>query len=439
MLTAPRNAARSPRASLARSSSPSIVAPALTHLRSRGGRLRRREHTQLKWACLAALLALAVLAPSAWAAGEPSTVSVRVQGLEGATLVPQTQVTTTTVPISAAGNTCSGTSAGGALYDAVHANWVVKYDTFGYEIDGIAGLDFPAFSAESPPDAYWSFWLNSVPASEGACGVELHQGDDIVFFAQCSAIGSDCPSATAPQHFLTLTPPSATVLQAGTPVSVSVASLSTESGSPEGTLPAGVTVSAGALSVTPNAQGVATLVLPAAGSYTLQAHAPNAVVSDPYSVCVHNGNDGNCGTSVAPGVSTPTVAPTTPVAPYKGAFALVAAVAHLLDGHVYSRSSAPRLLAGSIAAHSAVSSVSLELRREYRGRCYAYEGTRERFLPSRCGHGSLFKVSGDSVFSYLLPSALAPGRYVLDVQATDVAGNRTTPARGTSRIVFYVR
>ena len=50
-----------------------------------------------------------------------------------------------------------------------------------------------------------------------------------------------------------------------------------------------------------------------------------------------------------------------------------------------------------------------------------------------------FKVSTAPSFSYLLPSTLAPGRYVLDIQATDVAGNRTTLARGTSRIVFYVR
>jgi hypothetical protein len=92
-----------------------------------------------------------------------------------------------------------------------------------------------------------------------------------------------------------------------------------------------------------------------------------------------------------------------------------------------------------VLAHSPVSSVSLELRRQSKGRCYAYEGTRERFVRAHCGTGSLFKVSSSSSFSYLLPAALAPGRYVLDVQATDLAGNRTTLARGTSRTVFYVR
>jgi hypothetical protein len=47
-------------------------------------------------------------------------------------------------------------------------------------------------------------------------------------------------------------------------------------------------------------------------------------------------------------------------------------------------------------------------------------------------------VSSNALFSYFLPFALSPGRYVLDTEATDVAGNHTSLARGTSRIVFYV-
>ena len=111
----------------------------------------------------------------------------------------------------------------------------------------------------------------------------------------------------------------------------------------------------------------------------------------------------------------------------------------LLDGRAYSRHSAPRLIAGKIVAHNAVTAVSVELRRKYRGRCYAYDGIRERFLSARCGSGSFFKVATGGVFSYLLPSKLAPGRYVLDVKASDANGNVTTLARGTSRLVFYVR
>ena len=53
--------------------------------------------------------------------------------------------------------------------------------------------------------------------------------------------------------------------------------------------------------------------------------------------------------------------------------------------------------------------------------------------------GSFFKVASTPSFSYLLPGALERGRYVLDIEATDVAGNRTSLARGSSRVVFYVR
>ena len=47
-------------------------------------------------------------------------------------------------------------------------------------------------------------------------------------------------------------------------------------------------------------------------------------------------------------------------------------------------------------------------------------------------------ATSDDVGRYRL-LALPPGRYVLDIEATDVTGNHTSLARGTSRIVFYVR
>ncbi len=117
----------------------------------------------------------------------------------------------------------------------------------------------------------------------------------------------------------------------------------------------------------------------------------------------------------------------------------MAKLAGLIDNHHYARGHAPKVLAGTVLAHTGIASVSLRLRRSYRGRCYAYKGASERFGPAHCGDGSFFKVGTQASFSYLLPESLPPGRYVLDVQATDAAGNRTTLARGTSRVVFYVR
>jgi hypothetical protein len=162
---------------------------------------------------------------------------------------------------------------------------------------------------------------------------------------------------------------------------------------------------------------------------------------------VHNGDDGSCGTAgrTQPGTPFPTVGvspshtASAPQVPYKGPFAVVAQIAGISEHHVFAHGHAPRLLTGTVSAHTPVTSVSIALRRAYRGRCLAYSGVRERFTHMPCGSARFFEVARTSSFSYLLPAALLPGRYVLDVEATDAAGNRTVLARGTSRIVFFVR
>ena len=388
---------------------------------------------RISLASLAVCLTLAALPTAADAiTGAPATVKVRVEGFGGKTLLAQTEVTTTTTPVPVEGGTCSGTSAGGALYDAVHGVWHAKLGSFGVEVLGIEGVELPTFGGSNY--AYWAFWLNNGFAAEGACEAQVSNGADIVFEGQCFAEGPECPgSESAPDHFLTATAPSAQILNVGESASVKVASLSTATGASEPSLPAGVQLTAGTLTTTPGAGGVASLKFDSPGTYTLQASAPDSVPSDPYKVCVHNGNDGNCGTL------TPTSAPTIAVTPYKGPFALVASTSTVKEGSLYAPGKAPRVLAGTIVAHSSVSSVSLELRREFKGRCYSYDGVRERFEKAHCWTGKPFVVSSSGTFSYQLPAALAPGRYVLDIQASDTAGNHTTLARGTSRLVFYVR
>jgi hypothetical protein len=385
--------------------------------------------------CLLVALAAAALAPGALASG-PAAVTVRVEGLVE-TKLPPTAVTTTTAPVVKDGNpahACPGTSAAGALELATQGNWSGPWSTgFGqYEIFSIEG-EAHVFEPGAPANYFWSFWLDEKESEVGACGAELQPGDRVLFFPSC--FGVACP----PNPALPLgieAPVSASV---GEPVTVTVKKY-TAGG--EGAPVAGATVAGGTAPVLTDAGGHAAVTFSSPGVITLRASAPEAVRTEA-SVCVHNGNDGSCGTQ-APGGSPSTSGPSTSgvaglATRYTGPFALVAKATGLMDGRVYPRAHAPRLLSGSILAHSAVSSVSLELRRRFRGRCYAYDGIAERFRRARCGQGSFFKVSSNGVYSYLLPSALAPGRYVLDVQATDVAGNRTTLARGTSRLVFYVR
>jgi len=351
-----------------------------------------------------------------------------------------TEVTTSTAPVPVQGGACSGTSVGGALYDATHGDWDAKEASGGVEILGIEGVDLPPFGAEDY--AYWAIWLNNGFAQNGACAEQVRPNMDIVFAGQCFAPGPNCPgSATAPDHFLTMTAPTSTDVAVNEPVSVTVSSLGSVSGAPEA-LPEGVTVTGGPATVSPDPQGVATLKFTATGSYTLQARAADSVPSDPYTVCVHDANDGTCGTTGPTGSSSGSSSGGVlgySSSSYKGPYAVVAKLAGLIDNHHYAKGHAPRVLAGKVLAHAGITSVSLRLRRSYKGRCYAYNGVSDRFVSARCGHGGFFKVGTQASFSYLLPESLAPGRYVLDVQATDAAGNRTTLARGTSRVVFYVR
>jgi hypothetical protein len=388
----------------------------------------------------AACLSLAVVS-TALASG-PATVTVRVEGLSE-TKLPSTQVTTTATPVVKDGNpehACSGTSALGALELGTRGSWSGPWNSGfkQYEIYSIEG-ETHLFEPESSANYYWSLWIDEKEAFVGACEAELTAGDRVLFFPAC--FGSACPPPMSPLGIQA--PASANV---GEPISVTVTKYA--SGGEAAAAP-GATVAGAGANATTDAAGNATLAFSHAGLITLAATAPDAVRTET-TVCVHAGSDGSCGTRAPSGTAAPSSSGTPTgstntggvasfVGRYTGPFALVASATGLLDGHVYARGRSPRVLSGNILAHSPVSAVSLELRRRYRGICSAYDGVSERFRRASCGSGSFFRVSSTGVFSYLLPAALGPGRYVLDVQASDVAGNRTTLARGTSRLVFYVR
>jgi hypothetical protein len=401
---------------------------------------------RISWPALAgalvSLLAVgAVVVPSALA-GAPATVTVRVLvpnnsgGYES--LTPITQLTTSVVQITKDGGSCSGTSAGGALELATKSNWEgvwsSKYSD--YELISIDGKSFP-FEEGSPANYYWSFWLNNVYEEKGVCEAELEAGDQVLFFPSC--YGPSCPEA--PVLLSIEVPPTAEV---GRPVIISVNRYNAKG---ERSPAAGVTVSGGGTSGETNSEGRATLTFSSDGAYTLRSSGaseekPESVPGEAL-ICVHEGNDGTCGTpgtTNIPSFQTPasSVGPTS--ATYTGPYALVAALTGVPDDHVYPRGDGPRVLAGTVSAHASVTSISLRLRRTYRGRCWAYNGSSERLRRVRCGESRFFQIaSGGDSFSYLLPSRLPAGRYVLDVEATDSAGNRTVLDRGSSRVVFYVK
>jgi len=377
----------------------------------------------------AVCLSLMAFASAAMATG-PAPVTVRVEGTN-ATLVPPTELTTTTAPVIKDGNaahSCTGTSAAGALQLATSGNWSgTWFEGLGYSAETIAG-ESHLFEASAAANFFWSFWLDNKPSSIGLCEAELNPGDSVLLFPECFSETAACPAAPNP---LGVQAPG--VAEAGAPVTVTVTSYANATGAP--TPADGATVTTGNVSATTDPSGHATLIPPGSGNVVLRVTAPGSVRTEA-TVCVHNGNDGTCGTK---GPSGPGGSGAAAAAPYTGPYAVVAKAAGVVEDHVYSRKDAPKVLSGTVLAHATVASVSLELRRSYKGRCYAFDGVSTRFVKARCGQGSFFKVSNDGVFSYLLPSALAPGRYVLDIEGTDAAGNHTTLARGSSRIVFYVR
>jgi hypothetical protein len=381
---------------------------------------------------LVGVLAAVSLLSAAPALASP-TVTVRVEG-ESATLAPTKVTLSAPEPVSG----CPANSVAAAINLAVDGNWDHG------EANGGAGDFTETILGETHEftnnSDTWAEWVN-YKWGGGICTDLLSEGDEVLMVAD-----HEPEPFFAPTVLPLVVSEAPSTVQAGTPFVVKVSAIHTPPGefaeAGEGTpLPAeGVTVSGGGASATSGPGGLATLTLTQTGEVTLRAVKTGDAPSAPFALCVHAGNDGNCGTSASTtGTSSPspTVASVSP--PYKGPYALVAGVKGLADGHVYGPKAAPRLLSGTVSAHTAVTSVKLELRREYKGRCSAYDGSVERFRRGACGTGSFFQAATGGVFSYLLPSALAPGRYVLDIKATDAAGNQTVLARGTSRIVFYVR
>ncbi len=398
----------------------------------------RRISVALSAMVIAASLPLVWAISSAAAAGNSATVTVRIQGLGGETLLQQTQVTTNTTPIVIeGGGTCEGTSAGGAVYDATGGSWKVKNQSEGVELQGLEGLNLPEFNEKEPSGIYWAFWLEGKYAEQGMCSQSIVSGQHIVLFPQCYAVGPMCQNATAPNNFLTAVPAGATA-NVGQQVPVTLGALNTETALPESSLPEGDLLTDGAQTFAAAADGVANVSFSAPGLYTLQAHAPDSVASDPFTICVHNGNDGTCGT---PGPGAPNVNTGPPIVHVTPAVGNTAIVAGVKNGHRYSRRKGPRILQGlvRVPADGTLREVRISLQRRSGKRCMVFSGIKEAFVRAHCGVKRFFSVGAAESFNYLLPVSLPPGRYVYGIEAIDDTGNATKLVPGVSHVVFYVK
>jgi hypothetical protein len=384
----------------------------------------------MKKIVVAAFVASGLVAAPAGAAG-PANVTLRVEG-ENQTLVPRSAVRTDTTPVVKDGtNSCTGTSALGALDRAVAGDWGGYWGGagFGYAVETIKGEThddrFPA-----DPAKYWSFWVNYRFQDQGMCGTELQEGDDVLLFVDCYSDPNNnfCSSQTPLR--ISAVPPRVAPGQA---FAVKLEEFTTKFDPGSGATattpkPAeDVTIRAAGQTVTTGADGTAQLSFSSPGPVSIEASKPGRVRTAALT-CVTSGSDGSCGTQLPPSAVLGTERPDDKTAPR-------ASFSRLKNGKVFKRRNAPRRIAGKVTADpSGLQSVRLSILRRVGDRCWTFDGASERFERHRCRGRDSFRIGDRAEWSYLLPARLGKGRYTLRAVAIDKAGNDSA-----SQVVIRVR
>lgn len=379
----------------------------------------------------AVVLAAGLMCPAA-APAAPVSLTLRVEGANSTLF--EGPVTTDARLVDgqdASGqHTCDGTNnqtfatpgptVGTAMADEVdrralswRASWSSTYQEF--FLDSIDG-EAPDFSTSS---TFWSLYENGTSAATGMCEVRPEAGGEILWAV-----------TTGSEPILHLSGP--TTLAVAQPATFSVSDQSAAPPAP---------VSGATIAGTPtSAAGQASVTFAAAGVYAVKATRAGAVRSNALVICVHNGNDGTCGTVAPNGTSTP--APAQPVASlgpgtagaHRGRLrAPSSATTNVRAGARFTAGHAPRLLSGTVAVDGAnLRTVELRLRRRDRGRCEFLSVTLGRLRRASCRPGWLFRVGSSPRWSYLLPDSLPVGGYALEVVPYDASG-----ARGKSLSVRF--
>jgi hypothetical protein len=362
-----------------------------------------------------------------------ASVSFEIEG-QSVQSAPVT-VTTPAHVTKPGGFDCDGTTIVGALEAATAGDWA----SGPYTVDVIKGEAHPF-----GPGGSWSFYVNGRFVNDPACTAAVKDNDKVLAFwsrAYASAgydepVLLDAPATLIPGQATAVTVRESSSYFGPTGFDPGVTTITPSSGA---------TVSGGSAPATTGADGTAQVTVPG-GPYTLVATKDNRAPAR-IAGCATTGSDGFCGTTA----TAPAVTPAAPCvtrgddglcgSPDKraanGAFTSVT------EGKKYKKGQGPRELKGHVADDPAgLADVRVRLTRNDGGRCARYDGKQERFVAlKKCGAagGTYFSVGPKQDFSYLLPSKLGRGRYVLDLRVVDQAGNTTAAlARGTSRVVFTV-
>jgi hypothetical protein len=389
-----------------------------------------------------------LVVPSVAGAATPATVDLRIEG--PTSTLYEGRVTADVLPFQFTGDPvshqCDGTASGGGgsspapvtvRNNAISAatgpalSYTGSWFSFGPAFSTVNGV---SVDYDGATGRFLGEYKNGQFAATGGCTDAIVTGDQVLY---AYADGSET--------LLGLTGPA--TARPGTTATLTVSDL----GNPA-TKVAGATVGG----ATSGADGTVTVGPLSPGPTTFKATKTGAIRSNAVTVCATDGADGFCGTTKpgdpAPPAPGPGPAPapcqtngsdgfcgttdkTAPTAAIKGG---------LKEQARFARGDAPTTLAGTVAADAAgLKDVRLRLTRTIGPRCSYYDGTLERLVKSKvCGvaGGKFFSIGDKPDWSYLLPFALPAGRYVLDVQTVDRAGNVSKiSARGRDRIVFVVK
>jgi hypothetical protein len=363
----------------------------------------------------AVLVALLVCAT---AQAAPVTVNLRVEG--SSSTIFEAPVTTDGKQIDKGDgpHPCDGTNGGAnpspgptmtaALDDAPivggwGGSWNATFQDFAVERIGPEAQDPINFR-------YWGYALNYMFPQVGGCQQRVASADQLLF--TFDSFGKPLLKLEGPAR-----------AQVGQTAAVTVTDGTT--GHPlEGATIAGIPGASGA-------DGRLEVPFETEGIRTLKAERAASVRSNTLEVCVEQPGSGGCATFV-PSLSVPSAA-------VKDSSAPVARISGPRNGRKYRRG--PRLLKGSVGDDpSGVREVKIALRRHVRGRsCQWWSGRRERFVGTHCKKVFFFAIGSNRKWSYLLPRALPPGRYVLDVKAFDGRRNRDEKfVSGKNRSEFEV-
>jgi hypothetical protein len=326
--------------------------------------------------------------------------------------------------VAAATPTAAAFDAAGQLGASFAATWYASQNDFFVTQLG------PDANGGPPTYSSWGFAVNYQASSVGGCQLRLSAGDQVLWaYDYFNRL-----------HLLKLTGPATAGV--GQPVTVAVTD------GANGAAIAGASVAGQST----DAQGHASITFTQPGTQALKAERTDSVRSNRLDVCVHNGNDGTCGTSGPSSTGVPGSAGTPPssgASPIgitgSPVVAPNLALGHLRGIHYGQRFKAghgPRVLRGTVSPDAAgIAAVRLRLSRRTIHACQGFDAHTHRFRETRCGvqHAPWFRVGTGVRFAYRLAHRLGPGRYVLDVSVIDKAGQRDDlPILGRNRIVFSV-